>query len=308
MRPETLTLRAQHFFDVIGRIKPSVTLEQARADLERVAIEAQKKYPETNDQRGTTMVPLQEAVVGDVRQAVVSAWRRRRPAAAHRVRQRREPDAGPERRQASGAGRQERARRGPVSPRAPAAGRRRRAGSGRRRRRRGHRHVADASDRSSGRRLRAAHDGRPDGPDRPHVRARALARDWVHLCRSARAAGVAQQRAARPSGRRARIDRRRALDAQLARRDRIRRRDRARRRRGVVAGELLARAACRAGVRDDARTDRRDRAASGSLREGRIAPAVLSRPDRTSVGRFPAYVPPRSSTTCRSRARRGQRG
>ena len=70
MRPETLAMRAQHFFDVIGRIKPSVTLEQARGDLESVAIAAQKKYPETNDQRGTTMVPLQEAVVGDVRQAL----------------------------------------------------------------------------------------------------------------------------------------------------------------------------------------------------------------------------------------------
>jgi predicted permease len=70
MRAETLELRAQHFFDVIARIKPSVTLEQARADLENVAIGAQKKYPETNDQRGTTMVPLQDAVVGDVRKAL----------------------------------------------------------------------------------------------------------------------------------------------------------------------------------------------------------------------------------------------
>ncbi len=68
MRPELLEGRAQHFFDVIGRIRPTATLEQARADLENVAIAAQKKYPQTNDQRGTTMVPLQDGIVGEVRQ------------------------------------------------------------------------------------------------------------------------------------------------------------------------------------------------------------------------------------------------
>jgi putative ABC transport system permease protein len=67
MRPELMATRAQHFFDAIGRIKPSVTFEQAKSDLESVAIAAQKQYPQTNDQRGTTMVPLQEGIVGDVR-------------------------------------------------------------------------------------------------------------------------------------------------------------------------------------------------------------------------------------------------
>ena len=67
LSPQLLTTRAQHFFDVIARIKPAVGVGAARADLERVAIEAQTKYPQTNDQRGTTMVPLHEAIVGDVR-------------------------------------------------------------------------------------------------------------------------------------------------------------------------------------------------------------------------------------------------
>jgi len=68
MRPELLATRAQHFFDVVGRMKPGVTIEQARQDLERVALGLQQKYPQTNDQRGTTLVPLQEAMVGEVRQ------------------------------------------------------------------------------------------------------------------------------------------------------------------------------------------------------------------------------------------------
>jgi putative ABC transport system permease protein len=67
LSPELLATRAQHFFHVIGRIKPGISHEAARDDLERVAIAAQKAYPQTNDQRGTTMVPLQEAIVGDVR-------------------------------------------------------------------------------------------------------------------------------------------------------------------------------------------------------------------------------------------------
>jgi putative ABC transport system permease protein len=66
--PELLAVRAQHFFDVVGRLKPGVTLEQARQDVENVALALQEKYPQTNDQRGTTLVPLQEAMVGEVRQ------------------------------------------------------------------------------------------------------------------------------------------------------------------------------------------------------------------------------------------------
>ncbi|PYR93956.1 MAG: hypothetical protein DMF84_06935 [Acidobacteria bacterium] len=67
IRPDLLALRAMHFVSVIGRFKPSATFEQARSDLDSVAVAAQKKYPETNEQRGTTMVPLQEAMVGGVR-------------------------------------------------------------------------------------------------------------------------------------------------------------------------------------------------------------------------------------------------
>ena len=65
--PDLMAVRAQHFFNAIGRIKPGVRLTQARDDLETIAIAEQQKYPATNEQRGTTVVPLQDALIGDVR-------------------------------------------------------------------------------------------------------------------------------------------------------------------------------------------------------------------------------------------------
>lgn len=61
-----LTNRAQHFLRVIGRISPSVTLAQARADLERVALLDEQRYPTTNARRGVAVVPLRDSIVGDV--------------------------------------------------------------------------------------------------------------------------------------------------------------------------------------------------------------------------------------------------
>jgi putative ABC transport system permease protein len=66
-RPELMATRAQHFMFVVARLKPAFTVAQAAQDLERIAGDAQRKYPETNDRRGATVMPLQEAVVGAVR-------------------------------------------------------------------------------------------------------------------------------------------------------------------------------------------------------------------------------------------------
>ena len=62
--PQTPQERGQHLFTVVGRLRPGVSLDAARQDLEQVAIRAQKLYPVTNDQRGTTMTSLQDAIGG----------------------------------------------------------------------------------------------------------------------------------------------------------------------------------------------------------------------------------------------------
>jgi len=51
----------------IGRLKPGVTIEQARSDLNRVMSDLAVAYPETNRGNGATVIPLKEQVVGNIR-------------------------------------------------------------------------------------------------------------------------------------------------------------------------------------------------------------------------------------------------
>jgi predicted permease len=67
MHPETFANRAVHFLSVVGRLRAEVTPEQAQADMDAIARRQQIAYPATNDQRGVTLVPLREQIVGDVR-------------------------------------------------------------------------------------------------------------------------------------------------------------------------------------------------------------------------------------------------
>lgn len=57
-------------FAVLGRLKPGVTLEQARADLRTIAAALEKKYPESNTGRGITTQLLLESSVGTYRQSL----------------------------------------------------------------------------------------------------------------------------------------------------------------------------------------------------------------------------------------------
>ena len=60
-------LRTQTWYTGIGRLKPGVTIEQARADLERVQASLAAQYPDTDRQIGVRLVPLKETVVGSTR-------------------------------------------------------------------------------------------------------------------------------------------------------------------------------------------------------------------------------------------------
>lgn len=54
-------------FSALGRLKAGVTLAQANDDLQAIAADLEKKYPETNTGRRVTMRPLFESTVGNYR-------------------------------------------------------------------------------------------------------------------------------------------------------------------------------------------------------------------------------------------------
>ncbi len=65
------SMRRPHWFRAIARLRPEVSLEQARADMTRIATELEREYPETNTQMGVGVGPLHEWFVGDNRRALV---------------------------------------------------------------------------------------------------------------------------------------------------------------------------------------------------------------------------------------------
>ena len=59
--------RGAHFLNVIGRLKPNVTPQQAQGDLNTIASRLEQQYPDTNAQRGLRLESALMALVGDVR-------------------------------------------------------------------------------------------------------------------------------------------------------------------------------------------------------------------------------------------------
>jgi predicted permease len=56
---------------VIGRLAPSATFLQARAEMDGIAARLAKQYPASNDQFGVALQPIREAFVGDVKTAIL---------------------------------------------------------------------------------------------------------------------------------------------------------------------------------------------------------------------------------------------
>ena len=64
-------LRTGGYIDVVARLKPGVSVEQARDDMDRVAAGLASEHPRTNQSASVMLVPLPEQLVGHVRPALL---------------------------------------------------------------------------------------------------------------------------------------------------------------------------------------------------------------------------------------------
>ena len=65
------TNRGNHFLTVTARLAPGVSLDQARADMDRIAKGLATAYPKENTNLGAVVVPLREQIAGDARTSLV---------------------------------------------------------------------------------------------------------------------------------------------------------------------------------------------------------------------------------------------
>ena len=68
--PLAADARGVHFLKTYGRLAPGVTLAQANAEMRLVDEQLAKQYPADNKNRNTTLIPLQERIVGQSRNAL----------------------------------------------------------------------------------------------------------------------------------------------------------------------------------------------------------------------------------------------
>jgi putative ABC transport system permease protein len=63
--------RNDHGWSAIARLKPGVTLEQARSDMTAVARRIEEQNPVTNEGMGVVLIPLREGLAGDYRNSLL---------------------------------------------------------------------------------------------------------------------------------------------------------------------------------------------------------------------------------------------
>ena len=73
LTPDNPTMhdRNSHWLDVIGRLKPDVSLQAAGTELDTIAARLRKQYPDTNSTRGVRADSLEELRVSNVRPALL---------------------------------------------------------------------------------------------------------------------------------------------------------------------------------------------------------------------------------------------
>ena len=71
-KPEVFTkARRPHWLRTVARLKPGASIEQARADMDRIAVQLEKTYPDTNTKMGVRIEGLHQAFAYESRPALL---------------------------------------------------------------------------------------------------------------------------------------------------------------------------------------------------------------------------------------------
>ena len=68
---EEAASRGSHYLEVIGRLKPGVTRQQAQAEMTTIAARLEQQYPDYNTRIGIKVRPLHEQMVGKIKPALL---------------------------------------------------------------------------------------------------------------------------------------------------------------------------------------------------------------------------------------------
>ena len=64
------TQRGAHYIQVIGRLKPGISIDRAREDMRAIAARLARDFPRTNRETTASVQPLRESMVSNVRQSM----------------------------------------------------------------------------------------------------------------------------------------------------------------------------------------------------------------------------------------------
>jgi macrolide transport system ATP-binding/permease protein len=64
--------RSCHNLDAVGRLRDGVTIATARSEMQAIAAQLEKQYPDSNKGQGASVLPLSEIIVGNVRSVLLT--------------------------------------------------------------------------------------------------------------------------------------------------------------------------------------------------------------------------------------------
>jgi putative ABC transport system permease protein len=65
--PAQVAQRGSHYLNVVARLRPEVSLDAVRADMNAIAAQLAAEYPDSNEHVGAVVVPIREEILGNTR-------------------------------------------------------------------------------------------------------------------------------------------------------------------------------------------------------------------------------------------------